>query len=119
MFDSSFVDVLVDGLSNGDSGVFLLVTLLLGLANIQFVNWVRAALSKMFKRPVDDRAALVVVLAMSVVLAVAQLWSTGQLDDLTFNTLVANTSVIGLSAKFFYKWLKYGKKPEEQPTPKK
>lgn len=109
-----FIDLFLSALQNGDSAVYLIVLLILGLINVPLVNAVKSLFQKAFKYDVGDRGALLVVLVMSLVLAVLQLFLSGQIEALTFNALAVNAAAIGYTAKFFYKWLHSGQKPEEE-----
>lgn len=117
--EPGFFEILLEGLQNGESILFLAITFALGLLNVPLVNWLKAILSKAFSVTVDDRGALVIVLGMSILLAVGQLFATGQIETLTLPVLATNSAMIGYWAKFFYKWLHSGKKPEKVAAKKK
>ena len=85
--------------------IMVIVSALLGLIGVPFVDWVKGKLA------VSDGKALLIAGAVAAVLGAAQLVVAGQLGvaDFSLDSLAATFGLIYASANIFFQVLKYGR----------
>jgi len=82
--------------------VNLIIYLIVGFAGAPISQLFKSLLTFIFKKPVEDKWAVLATGAISLLIALGEMWYTGQLANLTFETLLSNALVIyGLASLYF------------------
>ena len=86
--------------------VMLIVSALLGLLGVPFVDWIKGKLG------VEDGKALLIAGAVAALLGTAQLFLAGQIGfvDFGLDELAYTIPLIFAAADVYFKLLKYGRK---------